>query len=130
MWLQGVGRRSQIGAVGRGAHEVVDADDVLVVKVQEELDLTQRPLRRRAVLKHIGNLLDRASLRGVAPSHVRARWALHALVGERARAPPRIAMSSDKQERCTHPPSAQRGVPLCACVCLPRCIERRAHDAK
>ena len=53
MWLQGVGRRSQIGAVGRGAHEVVDADDVLVVKVQEELDL---PQRRFAVVLFLNTL--------------------------------------------------------------------------
>lgn len=120
MWLQGVGRRSQIGAVGRGAHEVVDADDVLVVKVQEELDLPQRPLRRRAVLKHIGNLLDRASLRGVAPSHVRARWALHALVGEGGQGgPPHRHVL--RQARALHASAecAKRCPSVCMCVPAP-----------
>ena len=56
------GDHVQVGAPVGAAHEVADADDVLMVKVEEELDLAERTLRGRLVLEDVGDFLDRARL--------------------------------------------------------------------
>jgi len=54
------GDNIEIRTVAVGAHEILDAYEVLMVKVEEELDLTERLLRTRLVLEDVRDLLDRA----------------------------------------------------------------------
>ena len=69
----------QVGAVGRAAHQVADADDILVVEVEEELDLAERALGGRLVLEDVADLLDRdEALRRVTRVHRRADHAVRA----------------------------------------------------